>query len=227
MNNLIRRISSLQRPSGDDERRPSKIKPMCGLNANLRDYQLFGVEWLVLANETKGQHGCILGDEMGLGKTVQTLMFLMYAKNHGSGNHPYLVLAPLSVLNNWESELKRWTPSLDLFVYMGNKDVRGKKRESIAQSLNTVPSNWKNSRCPFDVFLTSYELCLKDSMFLQRFKWSVLVVDEAHRLKNSKSLLYQELMGFDITFKVLLTGTPVQNNLQEVCRINQFCVWTI
>jgi len=222
MNNLIRRISSLQRPSDDDERHPSKIKSMCGLNANLRDYQLFGVEWLVLANETKGQHGCILGDEMGLGKTVQTLMFLMYAKNHGSGNHPYLVLAPLSVLNNWESELKRWTPSLDLFVYMGNKDVRGKKRESIAQSLNTVPSNWKNSRCPFDVFLTSYELCLKDSMFLQRFKWSVLVVDEAHRLKNSKSLLYQELMGFDIAFKVLLTGTPVQNNLQELYSLLSF-----
>jgi len=84
------------------------------------------------------------------------------------------------------------------------------------------PSNWKNSRCPFDVFLTSYELCLKDSMFLQRFKWSVLVVDEAHRLKNSKSLLYQELMGFDITFKVLLTGTPVQNNLQELYSLLSF-----
>ena len=80
MNNLIRRISSLQRPSGDDERRPSKIKPMCGLNANLRDYQLFGVEWLVLANETKGQHGCILGDEMGLGKTVQ-VMYLSIIEN--------------------------------------------------------------------------------------------------------------------------------------------------
>ncbi|XP_065055431.1 chromodomain-helicase-DNA-binding protein 1-like [Rhopilema esculentum] len=188
----------------------------------LRDYQIAGVNWLLSCLGTSGQHGCILGDEMGLGKTVQTLSFVLYSVQAGKMNHPCLIIAPLSVLQNWKSEFERWAPSVKLNIYTGDKEAREKKRNSIQDALNDKPSTWKNKKIPFDVLITSYELCLKDSSFLQRFKWSLLVVDEGHRLKNHKSLLYQELLQFDINFKLLLTGTPVQNNLREIYSLLSF-----
>ncbi|XP_029988400.1 chromodomain-helicase-DNA-binding protein 1-like isoform X2 [Sphaeramia orbicularis] len=173
----------------------------------LRPYQLDGVQWLIQCLEN--QQGCILGDEMGLGKTCQTISLLVYMSGALGKKGPYLVLSPLSVMENWRNELERFAPSLTVLCYKGDKERRAEiQRETDTQD--------------FSVLLTTYELCLKDASFLKRWKWKVLVVDEAHRLKNQNSLLHQTLTQFSVEFRVLLTGTPIQNNLQELYSLLNF-----
>ncbi|XP_051928976.1 chromodomain-helicase-DNA-binding protein 1-like isoform X2 [Hippocampus zosterae] len=171
----------------------------------LRPYQLHGVQWLTQC--LKNQQGCILGDEMGLGKTCQTISLLVYMAGALDVKGPFLVLSPLSVMENWRSELERFSPSLTVLCYKGDKDRR---------------IEIQGDTQDFLVLLTTYELCLKDASFLRRFKWKVLVVDEAHRLKNQNSLLRKTLMEFSVGFRVLLTGTPIQNNLQELYSLLSF-----
>ncbi|XP_077440207.1 chromodomain-helicase-DNA-binding protein 1-like isoform X2 [Vanacampus margaritifer] len=171
----------------------------------LRAYQLHGVQWLTQC--LKNQQGCILGDEMGLGKTCQTISLLLYMSGALDVKGPFLVLSPLSVMENWRSELERFAPSLTVLCYKGDKDRRA-EIQGDAQD--------------FHVLLTTYELCLKDASFLGRWKWEVAVVDEAHRLKNQSSLLRKTLTNFSVGFRVLLTGTPIQNNLQELYSLLSF-----
>ncbi|XP_048055223.1 chromodomain-helicase-DNA-binding protein 1-like [Megalobrama amblycephala] len=180
-----------------------------GLGAiHLRSYQVDGVRWL--SQCMKNQQGCILGDEMGLGKTCQTISLLAYARGCLKMNGPFLVLCPLSVLENWRQELERFCPRLSVLCYSGDKERRAELQEEL--------KNGKN----FHVLLTTYEMCLKDARFLKSWKWKILVVDEAHRLKNQESLLHQTLKEFTVGFRVLLTGTPIQNNLQEVYSLLTF-----
>uniref|UniRef100_A0A1A8N9X4 Chromodomain-helicase-DNA-binding protein 1-like n=3 Tax=Nothobranchius TaxID=28779 RepID=A0A1A8N9X4_9TELE len=173
----------------------------------LRNYQLDGVQWL--AQCQNNQQGCILGDEMGLGKTCQTISLLVYMSGALGQKGPFLVLSPLSVLENWRNELERFAPSLTLLCYKGDKE----RRAEIQREANTQD---------FSVLLTTYELCLKDASYLKRWSWKVLVVDEAHRLKNQNSLLHKTLTEFTVGFRVLLTGTPIQNNLQELYSLLSF-----
>ncbi|XP_048855150.1 chromodomain-helicase-DNA-binding protein 1-like isoform X2 [Brienomyrus brachyistius] len=175
---------------------------------HLRAYQLDGVRWLTQC--LKSQTGCILGDEMGLGKTCQTIALLLYMKGNLGHKGPFLVLSPLSVKENWREEMERFSPGLVVVCYTGDKEARAELRRELIQGRS------------FHVLLTSYELCLKDSSFLERWQWKVLVVDEAHRLKNQNSLLHRTLTQFSIGFKVLLTGTPIQNNLAEVYSLLSF-----
>uniref|UniRef100_A0A673BZX4 Chromodomain helicase DNA binding protein 1-like n=1 Tax=Sphaeramia orbicularis TaxID=375764 RepID=A0A673BZX4_9TELE len=180
---------------------------LCITGIQLRPYQLDGVQWLIQCLEN--QQGCILGDEMGLGKTCQTISLLVYMSGALGKKGPYLVLSPLSVMENWRNELERFAPSLTVLCYKGDKERRAEiQRETDTQD--------------FSVLLTTYELCLKDASFLKRWKWKVLVVDEAHRLKNQNSLLHQTLTQFSVEFRVLLTGTPIQNNLQELYSLLNF-----
>ncbi|KAM9357554.1 chromodomain-helicase-DNA-binding protein 1-like [Symphorus nematophorus] len=173
----------------------------------LRPYQLDGVQWLTQC--LKNQQGCILGDEMGLGKTCQTISLLVYVSGALGKKGPFLVLSPLSVMENWRKELEGFAPSLTVLCYKGDKERRAElQRETDTQD--------------FHVLLTTYELCLKDASFLRRWKWKVLVVDEAHRLKNQDSLLHKTLTQFSVGFRVLLTGTPIQNNLQELYSLLNF-----
>ncbi|XP_036426586.1 LOW QUALITY PROTEIN: chromodomain-helicase-DNA-binding protein 1-like [Colossoma macropomum] len=175
---------------------------------HLRPYQLHGVQWLCEC--LKHLEGCILGDEMGLGKTCQTISLLVYARGCLGMKGPFLVLCPLSVLENWRQELERICPSLSVVCYTGDKERRAElQREMMGDK-------------DFHVLLTTYEMCLKDASDLRRWKWEILVVDEAHRLKNQKSLLHQTLSEFSVGFRVLLTGTPIQNNLQEVYSLLSF-----
>ncbi|XP_045543189.1 chromodomain-helicase-DNA-binding protein 1-like isoform X2 [Salmo salar] len=173
----------------------------------LRAYQLDGVQWLTqcLAN----QQGCILGDEMGLGKTCQTISLLLYMRGALRQDGPFLVLSPLSVMDNWRSEMKCLSPCLKVLCYSGDKD----KRAELQRDMNNTH---------YHVLLTTYELCIKDASFLKRRKWKILVVDEAHRLKNQNSLLHKILMEFSLDFRVLLTGTPIQNNLTELYSLLSF-----
>ncbi|XP_063481978.1 chromodomain-helicase-DNA-binding protein 1-like isoform X3 [Symphalangus syndactylus] len=169
---------------------------------HLRSYQLEGVNWL--AHRFHCQNGCILGDEMGLGKTCQTIAFFIYLAGRLNDEGPFLILCPLSVLSNWKEEMQRFAPGLSCVTYAGNKEERACLQQDLKQE----------SR--FHVLLTTYEICLKDASFLKSFPWSVLVVDEAHRLKNQSSLLHKTLSEFSVVFSLLLTGTPIQNSLQEL-----------
>ncbi|KAM9763192.1 chromodomain-helicase-DNA-binding protein 1-like [Menidia menidia] len=173
----------------------------------LRAYQLDGVQWLTQC--LKNQQGCILGDEMGLGKTCQTISLLVYMSGALGKKGPFLVLSPLSVLENWRKELQCFAPSLTVLCYKGDKE----RRAEIQRETSTAD---------FHVLLTTYEICLKDASFLKRWRWKALVVDEAHRLKNQNSVLHKTLTEFSVGFRVLLTGTPIQNNLQELYSLLSF-----
>ncbi|XP_063461940.1 chromodomain-helicase-DNA-binding protein 1-like isoform X3 [Pan paniscus] len=175
---------------------------------HLRSYQLEGVNWL--AQRFHCQNGCILGDEMGLGKTCQTIALFIYLAGRLNDEGPFLILCPLSVLSNWKEEMQRFAPGLSCVTYAGDKEERACLQQDLKQE----------SR--FHVLLTTYEICLKDASFLKSFPWSVLVVDEAHRLKNQSSLLHKTLSEFSVVFSLLLTGTPIQNSLQELYSLLSF-----
>ncbi|XP_059506199.1 chromodomain-helicase-DNA-binding protein 1-like isoform X5 [Stegostoma tigrinum] len=174
---------------------------------SLRPYQLIGLNWLVQRYSI--QHGSILADEMGLGKTCQSICFLLCLTGRQKEKGPFLILCPLSVLKNWTEELAGFAPRLSVVVYTGDKDTRQASQQDL-----------KN--CNFHVLLTTYEICLKDASFLSRLNWSVLIVDEAHRLKNQNSLLHKSLKSFSVRFTLLLTGTPAQNNLYELYSLLSF-----
>ncbi|KAF5910909.1 hypothetical protein HPG69_000873, partial [Diceros bicornis minor] len=175
---------------------------------HLRSYQVEGVNWL--AQRFHCQNGCILGDEMGLGKTCQTIALFIYLAGRLNDEGPFLILCPLSVLSNWKEEMERFAPGLSCVTYAGDKEERAHLQQDLKQE----------SR--FHVLLTTYEICLKDASFLKSFPWSVLVVDEAHRLKNQSSLLHKTLSEFSVVFSLLLTGTPIQNSLQELYSLLSF-----
>ncbi|XP_033105288.1 chromodomain-helicase-DNA-binding protein 1-like [Anneissia japonica] len=174
----------------------------------LRPYQVDGVKWVVA--RCLKNHGCILGDEMGLGKTCQTIAVLLYLAMVKQKRH-FLVVCPLSVLANWKDEFEKFAPCLEIVRYIGNKETR----ENIQTRMNNGSQN-------YHVLLTTYEMVLKDVAFLERTSWDALVVDEAHRLKNSNSMLHQALNNFDVMLRFLLTGTPVQNNLRELYNLLAF-----
>ncbi|XP_068681305.1 chromodomain-helicase-DNA-binding protein 1-like isoform X2 [Montipora foliosa] len=167
-------------------------------------------------------HGCILGDEMGLGKTVQTVALLTNLQGSENCPGPFLIICPLSVLQNWESEFSRFSKHLNVILFIGDKDQREKLKESLRNFINSQRRGDKTIILSFNVLLTTYEMCLRETAFLSKFHWKAMVVDEAHRLKNSKSLLYQELAQFQKDFVVLLTGTPIQNNLKELYSLLSF-----
>ncbi|KAM8875573.1 chromodomain-helicase-DNA-binding protein 1-like isoform 2-T2 [Spinachia spinachia] len=146
---------------------------------------------------------------MGLGKTCQTISLLVFVSGAPGRKGPFLVLSPLSVMENWRKELDSFAPSLTVLCYKGDKE----RRAELQRATQTQD---------FDVLLTTYELCLKDASFLRRWSWKVLVVDEAQRLKNQNSLLHKTLNQFSAGFRVLLTGTPIQNNLQELYSLLSF-----
>nr|XP_009477860.1 PREDICTED: chromodomain-helicase-DNA-binding protein 1-like [Pelecanus crispus] len=141
---------------------------------------------------------------MGLGKTCQTISLLLYLTKNLTNKERFLILCPLSVLSNWKEELERFAPSLSFVTYIGSKEERPKLQQNLKEQSH------------FHALLTTYEICLKDAAFLKLFNWAALVVDEAHRLKNQSSLLHKTLSEFSVGFSLLLTGTPIQNSLQEL-----------
>ncbi|XP_053725043.1 chromodomain-helicase-DNA-binding protein 5 isoform X2 [Synchiropus splendidus] len=193
----------------------------------LHPYQLEGLNWLRFS-WAQGTD-TILADEMGLGKTVQTIVFLysLYKEGHSKG--PFLVSAPLSTIINWEREFQMWAPDFYVVTYTGDKDSRAIIREnefthedaSIKMGRKVFRMK-KDSPIKFHVLLTSYELITIDQAILGSITWACLVVDEAHRLKNNQSKFFRILNGYKIYYKLLLTGTPLQNNLEELFHLLNF-----
>ncbi|CAH8665084.1 unnamed protein product [Dicrocoelium dendriticum] len=191
---------------------PSYLSP--SEHAALHPYQVEGVRWLWHAFHN--HVNAILADEMGLGKTVQViaLLYLLWKERNDYG--PFLIVAPLSTLLNWEREFNVWAPDFHVIVYSGERSVRTAFQDYEFRIPNSggVPA--------FHVLITSHELACIERSCLQSFDWSVLVVDEAHRLKNKQSRLFKEASQYKASFKILLTGTPLQNNLEELFHLLYF-----
>lgn len=178
------------------------------LGGTLKEYQLKGLQWMISLynNNLNG----ILADEMGLGKTIQTISLITYLieRKHQSG--PYLVIVPLSTLTNWNLEFEKWAPSVFRIVYKGPPNTRKQHQERIRQGR-------------FQVLLTTYEYIIKDRPILSKIKWFHMIIDEGHRMKNSNSKLSTTIQTYYTTrFRLILTGTPLQNNLAELWAMLNF-----
>ncbi|EAL17685.1 hypothetical protein CNBL2000 [Cryptococcus deneoformans B-3501A] len=185
------------------EESPAYVK-----GGKMRDYQVQGLNWMVSLHHN-GING-ILADEMGLGKTLQTVAFIGYLKFHLGIPGPHLIIVPKSTLDNWAREVAKWVPGFDVVVLQGTKEERG---ELISRRILTQD---------FDVLITSYEMCLREKSTLKRFSWEYIIIDEAHRIKNVDSLLSQIIRTFVSRGRLLITGTPLQNNLQELWALLNF-----
>ncbi|CAG2107895.1 unnamed protein product [Medioppia subpectinata] len=171
----------------------------------LSHYQLIGLNWLALMYK-KGIN-CILADEMGLGKTIQVIAFFAYLRERKSVKGPHLVIVPSSTLENWSREFQTWCPDIKLLLYYGSQDERALIREQISRH-----------DIEFDVILTTYNIAQTpgDKSLFKKSKFKYCVFDEAHYLKNIKSTRYMALMNLKAKHRLLLTGTPLQNNLVEL-----------
>ena len=179
---------------------PALLKPAEG--GSLREYQVIGLQWMVSLynNQLNG----ILADEMGLGKTVQIMALFAHLMEAKQICGPHLVVVPNAVLVNWRSELKKWLPSFRCVYYVGDREARLKEWQAHVESLQ------------FNVMVTTYDYCMRDRAKLSRVQWQYMVIDEAHRMKDRESKLSRDISGFRTMRRLLLTGTPLQNDISEL-----------
>lgn len=187
-------------------------------DVQLKEYQLLGVNWLNLLYRRK--LSCILADEMGLGKTIQVISFLASMKEQGNKG-PHLIVVPSSTLENWCREFARFAPSISVQTYYAGKEERSMLRQTLT---DTQRCNSKNG-VGWEVLITTYNLAQgddRDRKFFRRIDWNCCIYDEGHVLKNFQSQRYQSLLKFGSNWRLLLTGTPLQNNLQELVSLMNF-----
>jgi superfamily II DNA or RNA helicase len=168
------------------------------LQTDLRPYQLSGYQWMIRLSEWGA--GACLADDMGLGKTVQAIAVLLHRADVGAS----IVVAPVSVMPNWISEINRFAPSLNV------KTLRN-DRETMFASLE-----------PGDVLVTSYGLLLSEEQAITAIHWTTVILDEAHAIKNYNTKTSKAAMSLQADFRVILTGTPIQNHLGEIWNLFQF-----
>ncbi|XP_058088358.1 protein PHOTOPERIOD-INDEPENDENT EARLY FLOWERING 1-like isoform X2 [Magnolia sinica] len=174
----------------------------------LREYQHIGLDWLVTMYE-KRLNG-ILADEMGLGKTIMTISLLAHLACEKGIWGQHLIVVPTSVMLNWETEFLKWCPAFKILTYFGSAKERKFKRQG-----------WLKPNS-FHVCITTYRLVIQDSKAFKRKKWKYLILDEAHLIKNWKSQRWQTLLNFNSKRRILLTGTPLQNDLMELWSLMHF-----
>lgn len=178
-------------------RQPSMLR-----TGTLRDYQLVGLQWMLSLYNNK-LNG-ILADEMGLGKTVQVMALIAYLMEFKGNYGPHLIIVPNAVLVNWKSELHTWLPSVSCIYYVGNKDQRSKL---FSQEVSAMK---------FNVLVTTYEFIMYDRSKLSKVDWKYIIIDEAQRMKDRESVLARDLDRYRCQRRLLLTGTPLQNDLKEL-----------
>ncbi|KAL3476127.1 SNF2 family N-terminal domain-containing protein [Aspergillus californicus] len=183
-------------------------QPSILVGGTLKEYQMKGLQWMISLynNNLNG----ILADEMGLGKTIQTISLITHIIEKKRNNGPFLVIVPLSTLTNWNLEFEKWAPAVSRIVYKGPPNTRKQQQQNI---------RWGN----FQVLLTTYEYIIKDRPILSKIKWTHMIVDEGHRMKNAQSKLSSTLSQYYISrYRLILTGTPLQNNLPELWALLNF-----
>ncbi|XP_030623950.1 SWI/SNF-related matrix-associated actin-dependent regulator of chromatin subfamily A containing DEAD/H box 1b [Chanos chanos] len=177
----------------------------------LKPYQMIGLSWLSLLHENK--LGGILADEMGLGKTIQAISFLASLYQQGNTG-PHLIIVPSSTLENWVRELRAWCPSLRVLQYCGSAEERQCLRREIL-----------DKAADYNVIVSTYNLAVgngSDRGLFRKLRLEYAVFDEGHMLKNMNSLRYRHLMAINAKNRLLLTGTPLQNNLLELMSLLNF-----
>ncbi|KAH7883708.1 SNF2 family N-terminal domain-containing protein [Phlebopus sp. FC_14] len=194
---------------------PLTIKQPTMLMAQLKEYQLKGLNWLATLYE-QGING-ILADEMGLGKTVQSISLIAYLAEVHDIWGPFLVVAPASTLHNWQQEITRFVPGLKALPYWGNVKDRTTLRKFWSKKEISYDKD-----APFHVLITSYQLVTQDQQYFQRVKWQYMILDEAQNIKNASSVRWKTLLGFQCRNRLLLTGTPIQNSMQELWALLHF-----
>ncbi|PFH36155.1 putative SWI2/SNF2 Brahma-like [Besnoitia besnoiti] len=182
-------------------------QPSILIGGDLMPYQMAGLSWM-LSLYNNDLHG-ILADEMGLGKTIQTIALLAYLKEFKNNPGPHLIIVPLSTLPNWTDEFRHWCPSLKIIALKGGR----LERRELQRELR---------RGDFNVCITTFDLAMRERHGLSYPNWRHLVVDEGHRMKNSKSKFHICVSEFRATHRLLLTGTPLQNNLAELWSLLNF-----
>ena len=185
-----------------------QVQPSIIAHGKLREYQMQGLNWLIHLYDN-GVNG-ILADEMGLGKTLQTISLLAYLREFRGITGAHLVIVPKSTLHNWLNEFKRWCPSIKAIKFHGNAEERQHLKETVA-----APGR-------FDVVITSYEMVIKEKNHWKKFHWRYVIIDEAHRIKNENSILSKVVRTLATSFRLLITGTPLQNNLHELWALLNF-----
>ena len=208
-NNDIELLSDEENDLYEQEKEITRLysQPSILVGGKLTNYQLDGLNWIISLYE-RGLNG-ILADEMGLGKTIQSIAFLAYLKQFQKKNGYFLVVVPKSTMPNWSRECKLWCPRLNAVVLNPVKEEREETLDLISQH-------------KFEVVITSYEgvnICINK---LRKIKWEVLIIDEAHRIKNENALLSKNVRLFQSKFRLLVTGTPLQNNLHELWSLLNF-----
>ena len=191
------------------------LQPPAGLKCQLRPYQSDGLNWLNLL-QTAGLGGC-LADDMGLGKTIQTLALLQHNKENRipveSVEPPYeltlfknpvlaltsLIIVPASLIYNWESEIRRFVPGMKVYSYKGNQRKKA--------------TSWFRN---FDIILSSYHTIRQDIDLISSFSFHYIILDESQLIKNPVSMLYKTVTRLNSEFKLVLTGTPVENSLTDL-----------
>ena len=158
----------------------------------------------------------ILADEMGLGKTLQSISVLAYLKQHQGIDGPHLIMVPKSTMSNWMNEFQRWCPSIRVLKFHGTKDERA---NIVATAMKPVKDHSKRN---WDVVVTTYEIMNMEKIPLGKIAWRFLIIDEAHRLKNEMSMFAQNIRALETENRLLLTGTPLQNNLHELWALLNF-----
>jgi SWI/SNF-related matrix-associated actin-dependent regulator of chromatin subfamily A member 5 len=177
------------------------------VGGTLQQHQLEALEWMINlgAQESNG----ILADDMGLGKTIQAIAYMAYLKEENGIRGKHLIICPKSVANNWMREVNKWLPSSQAVLLLSTEAER-------EDCLKRVVRTRK-----FDILVTTYEAVKTCVYPLSRIPWEVMVVDEAHKIKNNESQSFIALSYLTATFKLLLTGTPLSNNLKELwCLLN-------
>ncbi|XP_035634372.1 chromodomain-helicase-DNA-binding protein 6 isoform X3 [Oncorhynchus keta] len=206
----------VERPQPDKWQKLDKSKDYRNGN-QLREYQLEGMNWLLF--NWYNRKNCILADEMGLGKTIQSITFLFEMFSMGLRG-PFLIIAPLSTITNWEREFRTWT-EINVIVYHGSQISRQMihqyEMHHKDQQGNIVSGGYK-----FHGVITTFEMIMADCPELKKIHWRCVVIDEAHRLKNRNCKLLEGLKLMNLEHKVLLTGTPLQNSVEELFSLLNF-----
>lgn len=191
------------------DKQPSILAKTC----KMHPYQLEGLNWMIKLHD-HGING-ILADEMGLGKTLHKIEILAYLRPGRGVKVPHLIFVPKSCVGNCANEFKKWCPSIRAIKMLGNKS----DRERVVEEYLPLDTSGKRR---FDALVCSYEGLLRERTSFAKIPWHYLIIDEAHRIKNENSLLSKVVRLMTTRFGILITGTPLQNNLHEIWALQNF-----